>query len=251
MDILIGIFVGMYGLVLGSFYNVVGLRVPQKESIVSPPSHCSNCHQSLKWRDLVPVFSYLFLRGRCRYCQHPISFRYPLMECLTGVLFFYAYVHFGWSGEFFLALVFISLLVMITVSDLAYMVIPDRILLPFGIGLGVMRLFFPLDPWWDMFSGAAIGFGLLLLIAVLSKGGMGGGDIKLFLVIGLVLGTVQTLLTLFLSACVGSIVGLLYVRKSKKGRRTPIPFGPFIALAAVCVFFFGKDLVSWYILLFK
>ena len=240
----------IYGIVFGSFFNVVGLRVPKKESIVSPPSHCTACHRKLGIVDLIPVFSYLFLRGKCRGCDAKISPIYPFMEFVTGVLFMLAYVMLGFSWELIVALIFISLLVIITVSDIAYMLIPDKVLLPFAIVFLGMRMVSPLAPWWDSLVGAVIGFGVLLLIGILSKGGMGGGDIKLFFVIGLVLGTLQTLLTLFLAAVIGTVVGVIVLKQKGQGRKTPIPFGPSIAMAAIIAYFWGAEIVEWYGTLF-
>jgi len=236
----------IYGIVFGSFFNVVGLRVPKKDSIVSPPSHCTTCQRKLVVLDLIPVFSYIFLKGKCRGCDAKISPIYPFMEFMTGVLFALSYFLLGFSLELVVALLFMSLLIIITVSDIAYMLIPDKVLLPFAIVLLIMRLFSPLTPWWDSLLGALVGFGVLLLIAYVSKGGMGGGDIKLFFVLGIVLGTVQTLLTLFLAAFIGSIVGVIILKKSGKGRKTPIPFGPSISIAAVIAYFWGANLIEWY-----
>jgi len=240
----------IYGLVFGSFYNVVGLRVPEGESIVRPPSHCPNCNRRLTVLDLIPVFSYLFLRGECRGCGSKISFIYPMMELITGILFALAFWHFGWSWELAVALLFYSLLVVLTVSDLAYMLIPDKFLLFFGIPLVILRIIEPLDPWWDSYLGAAVGFSLLLLIAIVSRGGMGGGDIKLFLVIGIVLGTINSLVVLAIASVIGLIFGLISLRLSKRGRKTPIPFGPSIAIAAVIVHLYGEQLIDWYMNLF-
>lgn len=250
MAIVLSTFFFLYGIVLGSFYNVVGLRVPKKESIVSPPSHCTACGRRLGVIDLVPLFSFLLLKGKCRGCAARISPIYPFMELLTGLLFVLSYWMLGFSMELVIALLLMSLLIIITVSDIAYMLIPDKVLLPFGILLLVLRLWIPLTPWWDSLLGAAVGFLILLLIAVVSKGGMGGGDIKLFFVIGLVLGTVHTLLTLFLAALIGSIVGLVFLKRTGQGRKTPIPFGPSIAAAAIIVYFWGTPIVSWYMNLF-
>jgi leader peptidase (prepilin peptidase)/N-methyltransferase len=168
------------------------------------------------------------------------------MELTTGVLFAFAYWKIGFSLELIVAILFISMLVIITVSDFAYMLIPDKVLLFFGALLIIARAFSPLDPWWDSIIGAVGGFGLLLLIAILSKGGMGGGDIKLFAVLGLVLGIIPTLLTLFLAAFIGAIVGVIHLRRSKQGRKTPVPFGPSIALAAIIVYFYGTQMLDWY-----
>ncbi|QBP40771.1 prepilin peptidase [Paenisporosarcina antarctica] len=236
----------IYGLIFGSFFNVVGLRVPKNESIVNPPSHCTVCDRRLTFKDLVPVFSFIFLKGKCRVCGTKINWIYPVMELTTGILFAFAYWKIGFSLELIVAILFVSMLVIITVSDLAYMLIPDKVLLFFGILLIIARVFSPLDPWWDSILGAAGGFGLLLLIAILSKGGMGGGDIKLFAVIGLVLGIIPTLLTLFLAAFIGAIVGVIHLRRSKQGRKTPVPFGPSIALAAIIVYFYGTFILDWY-----
>ncbi|MEK5207714.1 prepilin peptidase [Psychrobacillus sp. FSL H8-0510] len=240
----------IYGLVFGSFFNVVGLRVPKGESIVRPPSHCTVCDRNLTVKDLVPVFSYVFLKGKCRGCGTKIHWVYPVMELATGLLFAFAYYQLGFTLELVVALLFISLLVIITVSDIAYMLIPDKILLFFLIPLIVLRVFEPLSPWWDSIVGAVVGFGVLLLIAIVSKGGMGGGDIKLFFVIGLVLGWVPTLLTLFLASIIGTVIGVISLRRTKQGRKTPIPFGPSIAIAAIIAYFYGESLVDWYVNLF-
>ena len=240
----------IYGLVFGSFFNVVGLRLPKGESIVQPPSHCTVCNRNLTARDLVPVFSYVFLRGKCRGCGTKIHWVYPVMELITGLLFALAYIELGFSLELVVAILFISLLVIITVSDIAYMLIPDKILLFFLIPLIVVRVFSPLSPWWDSILGAVVGFGVLFLVAVVSKGGMGGGDIKLFFVIGLVLGTMHSLLTLVLASLIGAVVGIITLRIAKKGRKTPIPFGPSIAAAAIITYFYGEAIVDWYVNLF-
>ena len=135
MEIVYTVFFTIIGLVFGSFFNVVGLRVPKGESIVTPPSHCDKCNRRLMAIDLVPVFSYLFLGGKCRTCGAKIGFFYPLMELLTGILFAFAYIQFGLTLELAVALLFSSLLVIITVSDIAYMLIPNKVLLPFAIVL--------------------------------------------------------------------------------------------------------------------
>ncbi len=246
MEIVYAVFFMIFGLVFGSFFNVVGLRVPKGQSIISPPSHCEGCNRRLTALDLVPVFSYLFLRGKCRSCGAKIGFFHPLMELLTGVLYAFAYLHFGFTLELVVAILFISLLIIITVSDIAYMLIPDKVLLPFGILLIISRIFSPLDQWWDAFVGAVIGFGILFLIAFVSKGGMGGGDIKLFFVIGLVLGSKLTILALFVSSIIGLVAGVSQLVWQKKGRKHPVPFGPWIALGSVVTYFYGTDILEWY-----
>lgn len=250
MEIIIIFLFFLYGLVFGSFFNVAGLRIPKGESIVRPPSHCTVCNRHLKIKDLVPIFSYVFLKGKCRGCGTKIHWVYPVIELVTGLVFAFAYYQLGFTLELSVALLFISLLVIITVSDIAYMLIPDKILLFFLIPLIVLRVFEPLSPWWDSIIGALVGFGVLFLVAVVSKGGMGGGDIKLFFVIGLVLGWVPTLLTLFLASIIGTVIGIISLRRSKQSRKTPIPFGPSIAIAAIIAYFYGELLVDWYMNLF-
>lgn len=248
MNEIIAVFFFLFGLIFGSFYNVVGLRVPKNQSIVYPNSHCTKCKHELAWFELIPVLSYLFLRGKCRKCGLKISPIYPIIEALTGFLFAFSYVMFGWSLELIIAILFISLLVIITVSDLAYMLIPDKILLFFLIPMAFLRFFItPLTPWWDAILGPVIGFAVLYLLAVVSKGGMGGGDIKLFFVIGIVLGLKATLMTLFLASFFGSLFGIGQMLLNKFQKRTPVPFGPFISLAAVICYFYTDDMINWYI----
>lgn len=250
MEIVYSIFIALFGLILGSFYNVVGLRIPKGESIVNPPSHCTACNRRLTAFELIPVLSYVIQGGKCKGCGAKVSPIYCVTEIATAVLFVISYLKFGFTAELAVALLFMSLLLIIVVSDLAYMLIPNKILLFFLPLLIIARIFSPLDPWWDSLLGAVIGFGILLLIAVISKGGMGGGDIKLFFLIGLVLGTVYTLLTLFLASLIGMVVGIIVLKVRGQGRKTPIPFGPSIALGAVIAYFYGADLIDWYWQLF-
>ncbi|WP_062355445.1 prepilin peptidase [Bacillus kwashiorkori] len=238
------------GLIFGSFFNVVGLRVPKKQSISYPGSHCPNCQHDLAWFELIPVFSYLFLRGKCRSCHTKISPLYPIMEAITGLLFAFTFYKLGFSIELIASLFFISLLVIITVSDIAYMIIPDKVLLIFLIIFIIIRYFQPLYPWWDSIVGGIIGFSVLYIIALISRGGMGGGDIKLFFVIGVILGTKPVLFTLFFASFLGAIygIGLKLLGKFRKG--TPIPFGPFISISAVVSYFYAHIIIDWYLNLF-
>jgi leader peptidase (prepilin peptidase) / N-methyltransferase len=236
----------MYGTVLGSFYNVVALRVPEGKSIVAPRSSCPKCgHQLTAW-ELVPILSYFLQRGKCRQCKARISPVYPFFELLTGVLFAIAPLIIGWSGELVIALTLISMLVIITVSDLVYMIIPDKVLVFFAGVFLIERIFIPLIPWWDSLAGAAVGFFLLLLIAVVTKGGMGGGDIKLFAVVGFVLGVKMLLLSFFLSTLFGAFFGVIGLLLGVIKRKQTIPFGPFIALGTLVAFFFGDYLIAEY-----
>ncbi|RXI98413.1 prepilin peptidase [Anaerobacillus alkaliphilus] len=249
MEIILHIYLFLLGLILGSFYNVVGLRIPKGQSILKPPSHCPSCNERLRFIDLFPVFSYLAFRGKCRHCKTRISPIYPVFELTTGILFAISPIFVGWSFELLIALLLISLLIIIFVSDLHYMIIPDRVLL-FFLPLFILgRVLGPMDPWWSPIAGAFVGFFLLYAIAVVSKGGMGGGDIKLFGVLGIALGLQATLLTLFFAAFLGSIVGLVGILLKKVKRGKPIPFGPFIAVGALIAYFFGQEVIGWYLTL--
>ncbi|RFU71575.1 prepilin peptidase [Peribacillus saganii] len=235
------------GCVLGSFYNVVGLRVPQNLSIVRPGSHCTSCKKMLGPFELVPVISYAVFWGKCKHCGSRISPIYPSIELATGILFVFAFYKLGFTWELLIALTLISLLVIIFVSDLAYMLIPDKVLIFFAVLIAAERIFVPLDPWWDMLAGAIFGFSLLFLIALISRGGMGGGDIKLYFVIGLALGFKLTLLSFFAATLLGALygVGVIVAGKFKKGQA--IPFGPFIALGTLLCFFYGERIMEWYV----
>ncbi|MEF7564672.1 prepilin peptidase [Bacillus infantis] len=236
-----------YGLLLGSFYNVVGLRIPLKQSIVKPRSHCPYCQHTLRPYELIPVVSYLLQGGKCRRCKAPVSFLYPAVELATGLLFVLAPLLMGWTMELIIAWTLISVMIIVFVSDIKYMIIPDKVLLVFAVIFLLERIFLPLSPWWDSLLGAAAGFFLLLFIAVISKGGMGGGDIKLFAVIGLALGTKLVLLTFFFATLFGAVFGIVGMLIGKVEKGKPIPFGPYIALGSLTAYFFGQRILDWYL----
>ncbi|QKS71856.1 prepilin peptidase [Paenalkalicoccus suaedae] len=251
MELFIYIYLFLVGITLGSFYNVVGLRLPKGESIVTPRSHCTTCDRTLHATELIPVFSYLFQRGKCKGCKTKISALYPTMELLTGLLFAYSYYHFGFTAELVVALLLISLLVIIVVSDLSSMLILNKVLLFFLPLFVILRFTIaPLEPIWDAPLGAAVGFGLLFLLAIVSKGGMGGGDIKLYGVIGFALGLMGTLTSLFIAAMLGLVVAVINLAFKSFDRKREIPFGPYIAVGALIAYFFGQQLVDSYRALF-
>lgn len=237
----------IYGIVLGSFYNVVGLRVPMKHSIVTPRSACPTCGHKLKAFELIPVVSYIIQGGKCRNCQSRISPIYPIFELLTGILFATAPLIVGWSGELLVALSLISMFIIIVVSDIHYMLIPDKILIWFA-GIFLMeRIIWPITPWWDSLLGAVTGFLLLLIIALVSKGGMGFGDVKLYALIGFVLGFKLVLLSFFLSTLYGAVIGGLALLFRIVKRRQPIPFGPFIAAGTLSAYYWGSEIINLYL----
>lgn len=232
---------------MGSFYNVVGLRVSKGDSIIFPPSHCTHCNRKLTPLELIPVFSYLLQGGKCKGCKMRVSPIYPLVEITTASLFTITPLVVGWSKELLISWALISLLMIIIVSDIVYMVIPDKVLLFFGAVFVFLRFWQPLQPWWDSVLGAAIGFGLLLLISIVSKGGMGGGDIKLFSVLGLVLGWQEILLTFLISIFYGAFFGGIGLIIGKIRVGEPMAFGPYIVLGTLTTYFFGPKILDWYL----
>ncbi len=186
-------------------------------------------------------------RGKCRHCGKAISFMYPAVELATGLLFAISYVMLGLNAEFLTALLLMAMLMILFVSDIVYMVIPNNILLFFLPLFILMRIVVPLEPWWSSVVGALAGVGLLALIILISQGGMGAGDMKLFGVLGIVLGLKKTLLTFFLATIIGAVVGILLLSFKVIHRKQAVPFGPYIVLAAVIAYFYGDSLADWYV----
>mgnify|MGYP003585162440 CR=1 FL=1 len=245
MIVVVG-FIFTFGLVIGSFLNVCIYRLPLHQSIVTPPSHCFHCQTRLKPWDLVPIFSYLQLRGRCRYCGATVSPRYALIELLTGLVFVWAYIVLGLAPQLAGALLLSSFLIVITFVDYDHQLILDKVLV-WMAGAGVaINLSAGQTSVLDILAGAALGGGVLLIIAVVSRGGMGGGDVKFLAVLGLWLGLKLTSLTLFLAFMLGGIGGTLLLLLKLKGRKDRIPFGPYIAVAAWLALLYGEQILAWY-----
>ncbi|MFD9624919.1 prepilin peptidase [Peribacillus muralis] len=247
----IHIYLLVLGLILGSFFNVVGLSVPVSQPFVNRRSACPSCGRTLTFFELIPVMSYVVQGAKCRGCEARISPLYPIVEMLTGILFVSAPIFLGWSGELFICWTLISLFMIIFVSDVTYMLIPDKILFFFMVIFIALRVSFPLSLWWDSLAGAAIGFALLLLIAVVSKGGMGGGDIKLFAVIGFALGTKLVLLSLLFACFYGAFFGIIGMLSGVLKKKTVIPFGPYIVFGTLTAYFWGDYIVRSYVSLLR
>ena len=233
------------GLLFGSFTNVIIARMPVGESIVFPPSHCPHCHERLRALDLVPVFSYLFLRGSCRYCQQSISIRYPLVEVLCALLFMILYLRWGLTMTTVSGCVFAVILLGAAFIDIDHGIIPDRLTYP-GIIIGLILSFGTLGFLPALYGTLAFG-GLMFAVAFISKGGMGGGDVKLAAVIGAFTGVTGSAVTLLLASFSGAVFGLIIMAVKKTGRKTPIKFGPFLAVSAYIAFLFADTIVSWYL----
>lgn len=234
----------LFGIVLGSFYNVVGYRLPRGESLIHPSSHCTNCNHKLGILDLFPIFSYLFLGGKCRYCGQRISFFYPAFELITGLLFAISYQIFGPTIDLAIALIFISVLLIVVISDYQTMIIPDELLL-FAILL-LLPCIWIRGGIEEILSALIHGIGSFLFMFVLKKFGdilfkkesMGGGDIKLMFIFGLVLGFEISILSVFVASFIGLPISLWILYKKKDHE---IPFGPFLASASILLFLFQVD----------
>lgn len=253
-DGILYIIVFLLGSLIGSFLNVCIYRVPRNLSIISPSSRCPSCNTPIKPYDNIPVLSYILLGGKCRICKAAISLRYPLVELLNAMLYIFAVYRFGFHWHTVIIALLCSALVVITFIDLDFQIIPDIITLP-GILIGLIAgsLLMP-DPFMRDhllgFKASAIGLlvggGLFYAIAVLSKGGMGGGDIKMMAMVGGLMGWKSVFLTIFLGSLTGATFGIFLMIAEGKGRKTKIPFGPFLALGTLITLFFGEEIFTWY-----
>lgn len=235
----------IFGTIFGSFFNVVGSRLPNGESIVTPPSHCTNCNHRLTWKELIPIVSFLLQRGKCVKCKQEISWFHPLYELATGILFALSYQIFGFSIELLLALTFVSTLMILIVSDYYYMIIPDSILLV-GIILIMIEIFIMIG-WQNLLFSVIdglIAFAIMYVIKLFGdflfkKESMGGGDIKLLFLFGLVLGAPVAILSIFLASFIALPISLLILYRNKTNI---IPFGPFLSISAMILFFLQIDI---------
>jgi leader peptidase (prepilin peptidase)/N-methyltransferase len=245
-----GLFV-LIGLCAGSFLNVCIHRLPKGESVVRPGSRCTSCGLSIRWYDNIPVLGFLLLGGRCRGCGGRISWRYPVVEVLTGLLFLATVWRFGLDARTIFLLIFLCGLVVVTFIDLDHEIIPHAVTLP-GIPLGLIASLITRDPSpRDAIAGALVGAGLVYLVAVyaevaLRRESMGGGDINLLAMIGAFLGWKQVFLSFFLAVAAGACLSLLLIAAGVLSRKDRIPFGPFLALGAVVSLFAGDNLIAWY-----
>ena len=234
-----------FGLAVGSFANVCIHRLPRKESVVFPGSHCPACSAAVRPLDNIPVISYIALGGKCRDCATRISPIYPVIETVTAVLLLAGFFKFGPSFDFLVYAVVAPALVIITAIDIEHQIIPDVITLP-GIALGLVVGTYTIG-YADSLLGFFAGGGLFYLLAVLSNGGMGGGDIKYIAAVGALLGWQKVLLVIFIGALLGSVVGVFQITVQKKSRKSLIPFGPFLATGTLVTLFYGNSLIRLYL----
>ena len=241
-----------FGASLGSFYNVCIYRIPKKLSIVTPGSSCPFCKKPIPFYLNIPVLSYFILRGKCKYCKHSFSPRYPIIEALTGLILLALYIKFGYSITTIFWFAFISVLIIISFIDIDYQIIPDTFSIPGIFIFATAPLFVPEISFLDSVLGIIIGGGSLYIIAltyyILKKTeGMGGGDIKLLAMIGAAIGWKGVIVTIFIGSLAGTIAGIIIMISSKIiDIKLKIPFGPYLSIGAVIYIFFGQALIRWY-----
>jgi leader peptidase (prepilin peptidase) / N-methyltransferase len=237
----------LFGLIIGSFCNVVVYRLPRGKSIILPGSQCRACGKAISIKDNIPLISYFILGARCRFCKEHISFRYPAVEFIVGLLFVLIWLKFGFGITFVVYAILASTLLVVALIDYDHKIIPNIITLPgMIIGLGLSTWALPIT-LIDSFAALLLGGGLFYLIALFFKGGMGGGDIKLIAMIGSFLGWQGTLFTIFSGALLGSLVGITLMLLGRKGRKDKVPFGPFLSCGAILFLLSGKELIKWYL----
>jgi leader peptidase (prepilin peptidase)/N-methyltransferase len=249
------LWLGILGLAIGSFLNVCIHRVPQKMSIVRPASSCPQCGYVLRWIDNVPVVSYALLAGRCRACRARISPRYPIVELITMGVFVAHYYVFGWDAVLIPRLVLAAILIALFAIDLEHHLLPNVITLP-GIVLGLLFSLVLPPGITDALIGVLVGGGILWLIGEAyyrysGQEGMGGGDVKMLAMVGAFLGWKPVVLTLVLSSLIGSLVGVAVIALRRGGLKYALPFGTFIAIAALTASLFGAQIIEWYVGLYR
>ena len=245
-EAVIGFIVFMFGMVFTSFFILVGMRIPKNESI-NGRSHCDQCEALIPWYGLVPLFGWMFVGGKCRVCGASVSIKYPVYEFIGGMLYVVGFMFlYPDVLSFMVYAVFVSLMIIVSISDIEYMVVPDTVLIVFFPILLVLSIVAPIGTWYDGLLGGVFGFVFMVLIAYYGKkrfkqDALGGGDIKLYVLIGLFLGWQLVFLSLFFAALLGIIIGKSVLRKMN-----PIPFVPFIFAGSLLAYWFGMDLLTWY-----
>lgn len=249
MDWIIGVYAVLIGLVVGSFLNVLIYRIPLHLSPARGFSFCPECRHRLVWPDLVPVFSYVFLKGKCRYCKAPISPRYPAVELLNALLYLGFFLQFGLGLQTLLYMISASCLLAAAFIDLDHGILPDRFNLIIG-ACGVLLMLFSSDlPWWHRLIGLGA-VSLPLLVIALLTGGMGEGDIKLYAACGLLLGWQNAVFSFLLAAVLGAAYAVFLLLRKKATGKTAVPFGPFISFGVLISMLAGDRIIRAYLSLF-
>lgn len=243
----------LFGSCIGSFLNVCIFRIPEGKSIVSPPSTCPNCRTLIPYYCNIPIASYLFLKGRCKFCGLHISVRYPIIEFLTGMFAVLLFLKFGFSMQMVFWFIFICSLTTVSFIDLDHQIIPDIISLPGILVFATSFYFIPGMTIQNVLFGILFGGGSLTAVAlgyylIRRQEGMGVGDIKLLAMIGAAIGVKGVLFTIFSGSLLGTIAGvILMLLNRESGTKLKIPFGPYLSLGAVLYIFFGEQIIAWYL----
>lgn len=236
----------LLGATMGSFLNVLSDRLPAGKSIILPASHCPECQQKLAARDMIPIFSYLWLKGRCRYCKATIPQRLLWVELGMGLLFAFLYWHYGLGWELVIVAFYCCLFVALLIIDLEHNILPNKIICP-GMVIALVVAIFAEPGLKNAAIGGSIGLGLLLIPALIYRGGMGWGDVKLAGLIGLVTGFPLVFVAMFLALVSGGLVAAFLLLFKLRSRKDAIPFGPFLSLAAMATLFWGNDLLNFFL----
>lgn len=250
MNVWLTVLLGLLGLIVGSFLNVCIYRLPRRESVNWPGSHCTVCNRPLSWYENVPIISWLVLRGRCRTCGERISVVYPLVELITGVLFVAGYAIYGWTPMLAVRLAFACAMVVLFAIDLRHHLLPNVITVP-GIVIGFLLSLFLPPGWKASLIGLIAGGGVLFAIAegyyrLRGVEGLGMGDVKMLSMIGAFLGWKLMLVTLILGSFAGSLIGVGVIALGRGGMKAALPFGTFLAVGALTAAVVGDPLVDWY-----
>ncbi len=249
MEYVVGVTIFIFGIIIGSFLNVCIYRIPKGESIAFPPSHCGSCGHNLKVWDLVPIFSWLFLKGRCRYCGEKVSKQYPLIEGATGLLFVFLYLKFGFTIELLKYMIFASILIVIGIIDFKTQDVYDSTIFFLGISGVVFTIIeFFMDKQVS-FVSIILGIAIpTLIIGIFAWfGAMGWGDVEIIGVVGLFLGFKLNMLNLFISIVLGGIAAVVLMIWKRRGGKDTMAFGPYIALSSYITLLFGSEILQWYL----
>ncbi len=250
------VFLGMLGLAIGSFLNVCIDWLPSRKSLLRPGSRCDSCHQPLRWHDNIPLLSYLLLRGKCRYCQARIPLRVPLIELSTATLFVLLFFKYGLTPDYLFIVVYSCIFLVLAVIDLENGLLLNIIVYPTMLLAIIISIFYPdllLNDYpprtgiLNSLLGGGIGFAILFIPALITRTGMGWGDVKMAGMLGLITGYPNVFVAILGGIILGGITGALLLLTRRKKRKETIPFGPFLSIAGIVTLLWGKEIITWYL----
>lgn len=249
--IILYIYSFVIGCCVASFVNVVIYRVPRQISITKGRSFCPNCYTTLAWYDLIPIFSWLFLKRKCRRCKAPISFRYPLIEILGGILGVFCFYHYQFNWMTILSFSIAMVLLAITIIDFDTMTIPNGLVITMALLAGASYFLNPVITLSNRIIGMCCVSGFMLVLSLCVSGAFGGGDIKLMFVVGFLLGWENTILAFFIAILIAGIYAIYLLMTRKKGRKQHIAFGPYLCFGIGIALLYGNDIINWYLTVYR